>query len=257
MIDFLPFETGFLIVGALVVLMTGISKSGFAAGLEMSAVPIMAVFIAPPLAAAIMLPILLTIDGVNLWRYRHHWNRRVVGIMLPAALVGIALGAFMFGSFDADLLRLFLGILCVVFVAQRLFQLGKSGDRSGREPSRLFTFVFGSLAGLTSFIAHAGGPAAKIVLIRYNLEKQQFVGTNSYLFAAINVLKLFPYLLLGQITWESMKGSLAFAPFIPIGVLIGFWLNNRVTQRQFNTILLIALTVVGLKLIVDGIDALM
>lgn len=224
----------------------------------MAVVPIMALFIQPQIAAAIVLPILLVIDVANIWRYRQHWDRRLVFTLIPTAIVGIGIGAMTFQFLNADILRIALGVLALLFVAYRLLNdwLSKSVDRQNK-PGAVFTSVFGAMAGYTSFVAHAGGPPAKMILLRHNLAKQQFVGTNSYLFASINFLKLIPYVWLGQITFESLKGSLVLAPFIPVGVLLGFWLNGVVSEKRFTTIIFWALAGAGVKLLWDGATALM
>ncbi len=55
-------------------LLTGISKGGFGTGLGTLAVPMMALVIPVPQAAAIMLPLLIAMDWIGLWsrprRYR-------------------------------------------------------------------------------------------------------------------------------------------------------------------------------------------
>ncbi|MEL6735016.1 MAG: sulfite exporter TauE/SafE family protein [Pseudomonadota bacterium] len=243
----------FLLIACALVTMTGISKAGFGAGVEMAVVPIMALFILPATAAAIMLPILLAIDAANLVRYRRDWNRTIVFTLVAAAFFGVLLGAYSFRALDPDLLRLALGVLALLFVVQRL--VAGALHRLPTKPGGVFTFVFGAMAGFTSFVAHAGGPPAKIVLIRHGLDKRAFVGTNGYLFAFINILKLGPYLALGQITTETLTGSLALAPLIPVGVLLGFWFNKRISETAFTVVIFSALALTGLKLIWDGVAA--
>ena len=236
--------------------MAGISKSGFGAGAEMAVVPIMALFIQPQTAAAIVLPILLVIDVANIWRYRGLWNRKLVASLIPTAFIGIFIGTMTFQYLNVDLLRIALGVLALGFVVYRLMNdwvLRTAGGMS--PPSTLFSLVFGAMAGFTSFVAHAGGPPAKVILLRHNLGKQSFVATNSYLFAAINVLKFAPYVWLGQITPESLEGSLVLFPFIPIGVVLGFWLNGIVSEKRFTAIVILALTGAGVKLLWDGLTA--
>jgi uncharacterized membrane protein YfcA len=252
------YEPYFLVVSALLIIMAGISKAGFGAGAEMAVVPIMALFIQPQAAAAIVLPILLVIDAANLWRYRGLWNRKLVFSLVPAAIIGICIGAMTFQYLNADVFRIALGVLALIFVAYRLMNdwLSKSAQQMN-PPGTMFSIVFGAMAGFTSFVAHAGSPPAKIILLRHSLPKQSFVATNSYLFASINGLKLIPYVWLGQITVESLKGSLALFPFIPIGVILGFWLNGIVSEKRFTAIIIVALTGAGLKLLWDGATALM
>ena len=57
-------------VAAFSVLLTGLSKSGFGGGLGVMAVPMMSLFVTPQFAAAVMMPILLAMDVLIVWRYR-------------------------------------------------------------------------------------------------------------------------------------------------------------------------------------------
>ena len=132
----MEFGLTFYLVAALIVFLTGISKAGFGAGVEMMAVPVMALFISPVAAAGIMLPILLSIDAANLWRYRADWQRSMVFVLLPAAVVGITIGTLTFQFLSQDWIRFGLGVLTLSFVAHRL--LLPSGD-AGSRFSRPFT----------------------------------------------------------------------------------------------------------------------
>ena len=189
-------------MAACVVFLTGISKSGFGAGIEMLAVPVMALFILPQQAAAIMLPILCIIDLANVWRYRNDWVKRILILLVPAALVGIVLGALTFSWLNADWFRLGLGLLAIGFVGLQIIE--RTLGLTGKKPGRVLTSVLGAMSGFTSFVAHAGGPPVKIVLLSEQLPKQQYVGTNSYLFFIINYLKLVPYFYLGQFSAENL-----------------------------------------------------
>ncbi|MEL7230770.1 MAG: TSUP family transporter, partial [Pseudomonadota bacterium] len=83
-----------------------------------------------------------------------------------------------------------------------------------------------------------------------------FVGTNSYLFGSINVIKVIPYFWLGQFSTENLTTSATLAPFIVLGVGLGFYLNKRVSQLLFTRIVFAVLFFAGLKLVYDGLIAL-
>ncbi|MFD0917668.1 sulfite exporter TauE/SafE family protein [Pseudahrensia aquimaris] len=247
------FEPAIFALCAAVVIMTGISKSGFGAGLEMMAVPVLALTMAPQTAAAIMLPILLVIDFANLVRYRRDWVARVLWSLLPYSIIGIALGAYMFEYTDPSWFKLGLGVLSLAFVAQRLWMAGKVQ----RKPGPVLTAVLGAMGGFTSFVAHAGSPPIKMVLMSEELPKQQFVGTNSYLFSGINFMKAFPYFFLGQFSMSNLTASASLFPITLMGIALGFWLNGKVSQKLFDYILIGALSIAGVKLIWDGVSELM
>ena len=71
------------------------------------------------------LPILVSIDIANLWRYRKTWRGRVLKIMLPTAAIGIAIGAATFHLLDPTMFRFGLGILCFIFIAERLAEIAR------------------------------------------------------------------------------------------------------------------------------------
>ena len=242
----MDFGLNFYLIAALVVFLTGISKAGFGAGVEMMAVPVMALFISPVVAAGIMLPILLSIDAANLWRYRADWQRPLVFVLLPAAIVGIVVGTMTFHLLSQEGIRLGLGVLTLLFVAQRLLL---PADATAASFSRPTTIALASLGGFTSFVAHAGGPPLKMILLSHNLPNRQFVATNSYLFASINVLKIIPYVWLGQFSIQNMSMSLSLAPFVLLGVPIGFWINGVISQVWFNRVIIGALILAGVKLV--------
>ena len=75
------------------VFINGVSKGGFASGLGIVSVPLMALTVPVTEAAAIMLPILCVMDLAALWVYRRNWDRENMKIMLPAGLAGLVLGA--------------------------------------------------------------------------------------------------------------------------------------------------------------------
>ena len=73
------------------VIMMGLAKGGFA-GIGAMALPLIALVISPVQAAAILLPILIVQDMVSVWAFRRDWDRGILLVMVPGAVVGIAAG---------------------------------------------------------------------------------------------------------------------------------------------------------------------
>ena len=241
----------FYAVAIVAVIITGISKSGLGGGLGQLSVPLMAMFISPVAAAAIMLPILCLIDISNLWGYRKDWNRGDVALMLPGAVIGISVGAMTYRYVDDNAIRLLLGVITIIFAVSLILQ--DSPDSEGRKPGKLTGFTCGIISGFTSFVAHAGGTPVKFYLLPQKLSKKVFVGTHVFFFFAVNQIKIWPYFWLGQFSTENLSTSLVLAPAVPIGVVIGWWLVKVVPIAQFYRIIYVLLLVAGGKLIWDGL----
>src|SRR5437868_5824525 len=112
----------------------------------------------PVRAAAILLPILIAQDIVGVAAFRRTWSRRILGIMLPGAIVGVALGYLLAAAISEAAVMATLGAISILFGAYRLWaEHGGRITASRNSPAWVGT-LFGVATGFTSQIAHAGGP---------------------------------------------------------------------------------------------------
>ena len=102
------------------VLLMGISKSGFGAGFGSLAVPLMALAVTVPQAAAIMMPILFLMDVMGLAAFRKHFDAKLIRFLVPLGLLGTVVGTLSFKLLDARLVAGIVGVLTLLFLAQRL-----------------------------------------------------------------------------------------------------------------------------------------
>ncbi len=250
------FPLAFYPVAVVAILLTGISKGGFGAAGGV-AVPLMSIFIAPPEAAGIMLPILCAMDLFGLHAYRRQWSREHLKALLPGALAGIALGALAFGTLPVDVIRLVIGTIAIAFALNQWFALSEriaarlAAGRVGRGP--IAGMFWGTLSGFTSTLAHAGGPPFAVYLLPQKLDKTLFVGTSVIFFFVVNYVKLVPYYILGQLNGGNLAAALAFAPLAPLGIWLGVWLHRRVSERAFYQVSYALLFATGAKLVWDAL----
>lgn len=244
----------FFAVAIPAVLVMGVSKGGFGSGLGLMATPLVALAVPTPQAAAIMLPILLVMDATGLVAYRGTFHRAQLGLLLAGGVAGIALGALTFRFFSEAMIRALLGAMALVFVAHRMRAGGTSAPALA--PSKAKGFFWSTLAGLSSTIAHAGGPPLNVYLLPLKLDKAILVGTTVIFFAVINAVKLVPYVWLGLFDARNLLTSLVLAPLAPVGILLGVWLLRRMSQELFYRIAYAMLVIVGVKLLWDGLRGL-
>jgi uncharacterized membrane protein YfcA len=233
-------------------LIAGVSKGGLGGGgLTIMAVPRMSLVIPPPQAAAIMLPMLCAMDVMGIWVYRKSWSRANMLILIPAACVGIVVGALLFRYMNANMIRLLIGAVALAFTLN--WWLNRKRERPATAPNAAKGGFWGSLAGLTSFVAHAGGPPLNMYLLPLRLEKEVLIGTGVIFFAIVNLVKIPPYYWLGQFTAENLWTSVALLPLVPIGMGLGIWGQRRVNERLFYNLCYATLFLAGLKLLYDGV----
>ena len=234
----------------------GLAKAGFPGTVTNLGVPLIAIVVAPPFAAAVLLPILLAIDAIGLVVFRGRYDARSLKLLLPGALLGMALGWLLFDWVDPRWIRVLIGVEAVLFAVDRLRVVRR--ERAGREepspplPSVPRGLWWGGLSGFTCFISHAGGPPLMHFLLPQRLDKMQLVGTTVVYFAAVNFGKLVPYAQLGLLDLSNVAVSLLLLPAVPVGYFIGYRLLRAVDMRQFNLITAWLLLATGVKLIYDG-----
>ncbi len=232
------------------VLLFGISKGGFGGGLGVAAVPLMALATSPIQAAAVLLPILCFMDLLSVRVYWKLWSTRELVVLLPAAVLGVVIGTAVFQFLNDNLIKLIVGVVAVTFTLHHY-----SGKVFGKPHAHWPTWsgrIAGTIAGFTSFVAHAGGPPVDMYLLRRPLKKTRFVATTVFFFLVVNYVKLIPYAWLGQFDATNLKTSLVLLPVAAVGVYAGAWLHKRVSDQVFFGLVYILLLAVGIRLIADG-----
>jgi len=232
--------------------LTGISKGGLGGGAGGAATPLMALVIPPAQAAAVMLPVLCVMDLAGIKAYLGRWDRRIMRIIVPAGLIGCGIGALGFRWLDDNLIRILLGVIALGFLAYslkpRTVAPAPPGDRQG--------WFWGTLSGVTSFVAHSGGPPLMVYLLPQRLDKAVFVGTSLVFFASMNYAKIVPYLWLGLFDPRNLATSLVLVPVGVAGTYFGVWLQKRLNPIVFYRIVYLVLFVSGSKLLYDGLAGL-
>jgi uncharacterized protein len=241
----------FLAVAA--TLLVGMSKAGFGGAAGSLGVPLMALVVAPPFAAAVMLPILLAIDAIGLIVFRGRGDAANLRIILPGAMLGIAIGWLTFGHVDARWIGLLIGIEAILFAFDRFRAAGSTARAVPSAPSFGPGVFWSAVSGFTSFVSHAGGPPIMQYLMPQNMDKLRLVGTTVIYFSVVNFAKLGPYSQLGLLDLSNLGVSLLLAPAIPFGYWLGYRLLHAVDMRGFNLVTAWTLLAAGLKLVWDGI----
>lgn len=233
------------------VLIVGITKGGFAVSVSIIGVPLMALVIPPIEAAAIMLPILLLSDAVALFAWRGVFDRRSVAILLPASIAGMAV-AWAFAAMVTDAhVRLIVGVVVLIFTLDYLF--GQKSRRSPQPPNTAKGWFWGIVGGFTGFVSHTGGPPLQMYLLPLRLDPRPLAGTIVLVFAVNNVLKVIPYLALGQFTWTNLATAAVLLPLAPLATWFGARLVHIVSEATFYRVSYAGLFVIGVKLLWDGL----
>lgn len=235
------------------VLIVGISKGGFGGGLGVLAVPIMSFVMPPAQAAAILLPVLCVMDLFGIWQFRTRFDLFNLLTLLPAAILGIAIGALSFHSLSEQHIKLMTGSMALIFGVYFLCKKFLGSNVIAKRASVVGGIFWGALSGFSSFSVHAGGPALNVYLLSQKLDKSIFVGTSIIFFAAVNYVKLIPYAWLGLFKLDNLAISFVLMFFAPLGVVLGGCLHKRINEEWFYLSCYGLLLLAGAKLFYEGI----
>lgn len=241
----------FYAVAVPAVLLLGVSKSGFGAGFGSLAVPLMALAVTVPQAAAILMPVLLVMDVLGIAAFRRDYDKALLKFLLPFGLLGTLIGTLLFSVLAPHIVAGIVGVFTLLFLAQRLLFPPKA---DAPPPPRWLGAILTAASGFTSFVAHAGGPPISAYVIPLRLSPVVFAATMSFFFFFINLSKWIPYAWLGLLDLRNLMTSLVLLPLAPLGVWIGVRLARRINMVLFYRLIYLGLFLTGTKLVWDALQ---
>lgn len=234
------------------VIVVGISKSGFGAGLGVLSLPLMASQSSMNESLAILLPLLIAIDLVGLRRFIQNADWRILKLILPPAFIGLCLGMILFTIITPKALTLFVGIFILLFLIQML--VTSHFDLKEAKPYPWLGRLMGVLSGFTSFVAHNGGPPVTIFMLREKLAPMAYTSTLGVFFTFLNIGKIGPYAYLNLLSFNQLATSIILLPCVPVGVYLGFYLAERISIQWYYRLVQFFLLIASIKLIADGLS---
>jgi uncharacterized membrane protein YfcA len=243
-------DPAFYLVAIPAVLLMGVSKSGFGAGFGSLAVPMMALVVSVPEAAAILMPVLLVMDLLGMAAFRNDFDRSLLKFLVPFGMLGIVMGTVLFKVLNAQTVAGLVGAFTLLFLAQRLLFPPQPGSAP---PPRWLGALLTTTSGFTSFIAHAGGPPVAAYVIPLKLTPLKFTATMAFFFFVVNLSKWIPYAWLGLLDGRNMATSLVLLPLAPVGVWVGVRLARRIEPTLFYRFIYTGMFLTGVKLLWDAL----
>lgn len=200
-------------------------------------------------STGVLLPMLVVGDCCAIWFFGKKVQWPLVRRLLPPALIGVVLGTLLMGRLSDDVFRPLVGSIILTLTIVQVIRLWRPNTFEHIPHATWFAWTLGLLAGVTTMLANAAGPVVALYLLAVSLPKWELVGTSAWLFLVVNLFKLPFSFGLGLIHLQSLAINLAFAPAIPLGMLAGRWLIQRVPQKLFDSFLLAFTAVAALRLL--------
>src|SRR5260221_14672603 len=226
-------------------------KGAFGRGFSIVGIPLLSIVMDPLTAGGLLAPLFIAMDLFALlyWKPSTRSKPDLVRL-LPGLVTGIGIGYLLFRFLDHRAISIVMAATTLIFVSLWPVAGAEAMIRPRSTPKAI---TAGLASGITTMVAHSGGPPLAMYLLPLGLSKEIYAGTTSLFFTVGNATKAVPWLLLvrpsGNI-WILMAACL-FA--IPGGVWLGWRLHGALDQRQIYRACYALLVVTALKLLWDGV----
>jgi hypothetical protein len=236
-LDFFGISLLQLLAVFFVALIVGLNKAGFS-GITLVAIPVMATIWGGQQSTGLMLLLLISGDFFAVRTYYKGTRWDEIKRLLPAAVVGIVLGALT-GSFINDRqFKFLIATLVLVCLALMVYREWKS---AGFTAPRQFWIVFlvGVASGFASMVGNAAGPIFAVYVLAIGLNKKNYLGTTAVFFAIVNLIKLPIQIFVWQsVTWKIALLVALAIPLVYVGIRAGIVLVRRLNEKAFRWVIL-------------------
>lgn len=251
----LPTDVMFYAVGFAATFLMGLGKGAFGGGLAILGIPLLALVMDPIQAAIVTALLIAFMDFFALGSFpRNAWSTPDLVWLMPGLLAGLFVGFLVFEWVDRRLVALVIAIITLIFTAHYFLRRGAA--MRGIPVSPAFALAAGAGAGFTTYVAHAGGPPMAMYLLRRDLTKTAYAATTVAVFTVGNLVKLPGYVYSGLGEPGVFMKALALSPMVPVGVLVGIRLHDRLPRERLYGLCYALVGLAGVKLLIDAARAL-
>ncbi|MBN1218653.1 MAG: sulfite exporter TauE/SafE family protein [Anaerolineae bacterium] len=246
MIDDTPL---FLVMLTIVICLTGLSKGGFGGTMGALGTPLMALVMPANQVVGLLLPILIIADVFAVTSYWQRWDKRLLILLLPGAIVGVLIGTLFIASVSPDVLRQGIGVITLLFVLYKVFEKFIFGSTK-YQSHNWYGLAAGAVAGFSSALTHTGGPPITIYLLMQEITPQVFIATSALFFMVLNWIKVPSYFYAGLFEFNLLWRVAWLLPLLPLNVWVGKWAVTKINRIMFERVILFFLAVSGVLLLV-------
>jgi uncharacterized protein len=230
-------------------------RGAFGGGFAIIGIPLLSLRLDPITAGALLAPLFVVNDlfALRYWK-PGTWSKPDLKLLVPALLIGIAVGTVLMRILDRHVIEIAMALITLLFAALWFMGGGKVQSEPRKPAKGLFA---GFCSGVTTMVAHAGGPPLAMYLLPLGLPKSVMAGTTSLFFTVGNVAKAGPWLWLAQPGRDIWLLMLICVPVIPLAIWAGWRLHERLDQQKLYRVCYGLLIVTAMKLLWDGVSGLM
>ena len=220
----------------------GLNKAGIT-GSDVIMVTLLIFLFGGRASTGILMPLLIAGDVMAVSYYHRHAQWKYMKKMLPWMIAGVLAGVYLGKDLPEATFRQWMSAIILVTT---ILMFWWNSRKSKKVPdNRLFAGTMGFSAGFTTMVGNLAGAFSNIYFLAMRLPKDHFIGTVSWLFLIINLIKLpFHIFVWKTITTETLSIDLWLLPAIVAGFILGVGILRKMPDALFRKLILV-LTAIG------------
>lgn len=226
----------------LAALFVGLNKAGIT-GIDVIIVTLLIFIFGGKASTGLLMPLLIIGDVMAVSYYHRHTQWKYLKRLLPWMIAGVIAGAYLGKDLSEINFRQWMSGIILVTTIMLFWWNNKKTQHV--PDNKLFAGTMGFAAGFTTMVGNLAGAFSNIFFLAMKLPRDQFIGTASWLFCIINLVKLPFHIFVWQtITPETLLIDLRLLPAIVVGFIIGVGIIKKTPDKVFRQLILL-LTAVG------------
>ncbi len=232
----------------LIILFASMIEGMTSFGFSLIAVPLLSLFL--PLKEFVPMLILFTFL-MNLVLYinlKGSFNKNRIIILVLSGFISTLFGILMLKFVDNNLLKMVVGL--VVLVSSILMVFGVRIKIKYKIPGDIIAGVF---SGLLNGSVSLSGPPIIILLSNEDAEKEIFRKTLTTYFLILNLFSLPMFFFNGLLTRGILLRSAINLPALCIGMFLGLFIGNKISDGHFKKITLGLIFILGIMSVLSAV----
>lgn len=230
-----------------VAVLVGMGKAGLS-GTVVIGIPLLASVLGARNSTGLMLLFFISADVFAVKAYYKGVRWDEIKRLLPATVVGIALGALTGNFIDDRQFKILIAIIVLVSLGLMLLQEFKGG-RLQIPQNLALAIVIGVISGFSSMVGNAAGSIFAVYLLALGLNKKNFLGTSAIFFFIVNLIKLPVQVFIWQsVDWRSFLLVLLMLPLVYTGIRFGLWAVRHFNEKAFRYLVTVMTVIAAVRL---------
>jgi uncharacterized protein len=237
-----------MVFSFLIILLASVIQGMTSFGFSLIAVPLLGLLM--PLKDFVPMLVIFSFL-LNLILYRNlkgRYNKKRIIVLAFSGLASTIFGISMLKYVDNNILKLVVGIVILISSILMLF-----GIRITIKVKVLGDILAGVFSGLLNGSVSLSGPPVIILLSNEDTEKEVFRKTLTTYFLLLNFISLPMFFFNGLLTRGIALKAIINLPALGLGMFLGFFIGNRISERYFKKLTLGMIFILGIVSVLSAV----